>query len=209
MVNITEFSTLTQSNSFLQAISNIHGADPNLEHSVTFGKDANGNIAASPMSTGGPNNGTVNTNWPGAYADVHNHPSNKEPSEGDLYGIIGLSVSNVGWNTRMVSNKNDEMYALAVLDTAAAKIFRNNSFIINPTYGPILKDEIMTEYQNVSLYFQQQQYSKLYSDERALAYILDKYNTGVVLLKREGTTFKRLRTSAGSQNDTYLSNDCN
>ena len=109
----------------------------------------------------------------------------------------------------MVSNKNDEMYALAVLDTAAAKIFRNNSFIINPTYGPILKDEIMTEYQNVSLYFQQQQYSKLYSDERALAYILDKYNTGVVLLKREGTTFKRLRTSAGSQNDTYLSNDCN
>jgi hypothetical protein len=202
-------SALTQSNSFLQAISNIHGADPNLEHSVTFGKDANGNIAASPMSTGGPNNGTVNTNWPGAYADVHNHPSNKEPSEGDLYGIIGLSVSNVGWNTRMVSNKNDEMYALAVLDTAAAKIFRNNSFIINPTYGPILKDEIMTEYQNVSLYFQQQQYSKLYSDERALAYILDKYNTGVVLLKREGTTFKRLRTSAGSQNDTYLSNDCN
>ena len=188
---------------------NIHSANPALEHSVTFGKDATGNITASPMTTGGTTSGTVNTSWPNAFADVHNHPSNSEPSEGDLNMIIGLSRSRPGWNTRIVHNKNGEVYALVVVDTAAAWRFRSTSFTTNPVYGPVLNKEIRDTIQEVSIYFQGQGETRLYSNERALAYMLDKYNAGVILLKKEGATFRRLRTSTGSQNNTYISNDCN
>jgi hypothetical protein len=123
--------------------------------------------------------------------------------------IMGLYRSRPGWNTRIVSNRNGETYALVVVDTTAAKTFRNNNFIIDPLYGPIFSDEIFEKFKEVSGYFQQQGYHELYSDERALAYILDKYNSGVIFLKKEGATFKRLRTSTGPQNGTYDTNDCN
>ena len=206
---ISNVNALTQSNSFSQAAMNIHSANPALEHSVTFGKDATGNITASPMITGGPTTSTVDTNWPNAFADVHNHPSNSEPSEGDLYMIIGLSRSRPGWNTRIVHNKNGEVYALVVVDTAAAWRFRSNSYTTDSVYGPVLNTDIRDTIQEVSFYFRGQGETRLYSNERALAYMLDKYNAGVILLKKEGAAFRRLRTSTGSQNNTYIPNDCN
>jgi len=49
----------------------------------------------------------------------------------------------------------------------------------------------------------------MYISGYPLLCILDKYNSGVLLLKKEGSTFKRLRTSTGLQNGTFYSNDCN
>jgi hypothetical protein len=206
---INSLNTLFQNATVTNAIASIHAQDSTREHSISLGRDANGNITASSITSGGPSSGTVNTSWPGGFADVHNHPSNNEPSPGDLYMIMGLYRSRPGWNTRIVSNRNGETYALVVVDTTAAKTFRNNNFIIDPLYGPIFSDEIFEKFKEVSGYFQQQGYHELYSDERALAYILDKYNSGVIFLKKEGATFKRLRTSTGPQNGTYDTNDCN
>jgi len=205
---INSLNTLFQNSTVANAIASIHAQDPTIEHSISLGRDANGNITASSITPGGTHSGTVNTNWPGGFADVHNHPSNNEPSPGDLYMIMGLCRSKPGWNTKILSNRNGETYAFVVVDTAAAKTFRDNSFTINPTYGPVFSNEQFAKVQIVSEYFQQQGYSRVYSNERALAYILDKYNSGVILLKKEGTTFMRLRTSAGPQNGTYDSNDC-
>ena len=206
---INFLNTLLQDASVNNAIASIHAQNPAIEHSITLGRDANGNITTSSITPGGPSSGTVNTNWPGGFADLHNHPSNNEPSEGDLHEIIGLSRSRPGWNTRIVTNVNGETYALVVADTTAAKAFRNNNFTIDPVYGPLYSQGLFEKVEEVSNYFQQQQYPKLYADERALAYILDKYNSGVILLKKEGSTFKRLRTSTGPQNGTFYSNDCN
>lgn len=122
--------------------------------------------------------------------------------------IMGLCKSRPGWNTKILSNRNGKTYAFVVVDTAAAKTFRDNSFAINPTYGPVFSDVQNDEFQNVFGFYQQQIYSSRDSKERALAHILDKYNSGVILLKKEGTTFKRLRTTTGPQNGTYDSNDC-
>lgn len=56
------------------------------EHSVTFGKDMNNNINISPiLNTNGSNSGSVNSSWPGAFADLHNHPNDQPLSPGDLY----------------------------------------------------------------------------------------------------------------------------
>lgn len=201
-------NTLFQNSTVANAIASIHAQDPTIEHSISLGRDANGNITASSITPGGTHSGTVNTNWPGGFADVHNHPSNNEPSPGDLYMIMGLCKSRPGWNTKILSNRNGKTYAFVVVDTAAAKTFRDNSFAINPTYGPVFSDVQNDEFQNVFGFYQQQSYSSRDSKERALAYILDKYNSGVILLKKEGTTFKRLRTTTGPQNGTYDSNDC-
>lgn len=206
---ITSLNTLLQNATVANAIASIHAQDSTREHTISFGRDANGNITASSITPGGPSSGTVNTSWPGGFADVHNHPSKNEPSQGDLYMIMGLCRSRPGWNTRIVSNRNDETYAFVVVDTLAAKAFRDNNFTNDPLYGPVFSDEIFENFREVVEYFEQQGYPRVFSNERALAYILDKYTSGVILLKKEGATFKRLRTSAGPQNGTYDSNDCN
>ena len=206
---ITSLNTLLQNATVANAIASIHAQDSTREHTISFGRDANGNITASSITPGGPSSGTVNTSWPGGFADVHNHPSNNEPSPGDLYMIMGLCRSRPGWNTRIISSRNDETYAFVVVDTLAAKAFRDNNFTNDPLYGPVFSDVLFSKLEEVFYYFRQQGYPTVFSNERALAYILDKYTSGVILLKKEGATFKRLRTSAGPQNGTYDSNDCN
>jgi hypothetical protein len=202
-------NTLFQHATVANAIASIHAQDSTREYSISFGSDTNGDITASSITPGGPSSGTVNTSWPRGFADVHNHPSKNEPSPGDLYMIMGLCRSRPGWNTKIISNRNGETYALVVVDTTAAKTFRDNKFTIDSLYGPVFSNEIFEKFQEVFDYFRQQGYPRVFSNERALAYTLDKYNSGVILLKKEGATFKRLRTSAGPQNGTYDSNDCN
>ncbi len=69
------------------------------EHSVTFGKDASGNITTSPITPGGTSSGGVNSSWPGAFADLHNHPDNNAPYAGDLYGLITINNNHSGYDT--------------------------------------------------------------------------------------------------------------
>ena len=57
----------------------------------------------------------------------------------------------------------------------------------------------------------QQGYSNLISEERAMSYVLDKFNTGISLLKQDSNgNFKRLKTDENTSNGntTYTSNNC-
>lgn len=59
--------------------------------------------------------------------------------------------------------------------------------------------------------FIEQGVSNLVSEEKAMSYILDKYNTGIALLKQDiNGNFKRLITNENLSNGnaTYSTNNC-
>lgn len=205
-------TSLSQNSSFLGAKSNIQNENPNVEHSVVFGTDANGNITASPMtSCTSPSTCSVNTSWPGAFADLHNHPNDVPPSPGDMYNLIGVNNNHSGYNTRIVVTPDGSVYALVVLDLTAANTFKKNYPPINNGFGPDFPNEIFDKFEEVKIVFMKQGLSNLISEERAMSYVLDKYNTGIVLLKQDNIgNFKRLKTdeSTSNGNTTYTTNNC-
>ena len=52
-----------------------------------------GNITTSSITNGSGSAAGV-PNWPGAFADLHNHNDANPPSSGDLYGFIDRSNAN-------------------------------------------------------------------------------------------------------------------
>jgi hypothetical protein len=205
-------TTLSQNISYRNAKSNIQTANPNVENTVTFGKDVNGNVSASTMtSCTNPSNCTVNTNYPGGFADLHNHPSDLPPSPGDMYNLIGVNNNHSGYNTRMVVTPDGSVYALVVLDLAAANTFKNTYSAVDMGYGPDFPSEIYVKFDEVKDQFILQGLSLLIAEERALAYVLDLFNTGVALLKQDSNgSFKRLKTDGNTSNGktTYTSTNC-
>jgi hypothetical protein len=154
---------------------------------------------------------TVNTSWPGAFADLHNHPNDLPPSPGDMYNLIGVNNNHSGYNTRMVVTPDGSVFALVVLDLAAANTFKTNYPPVNIGYGPDFPTEIFDKFQEVKDVFMMQGFSNLISEERAMSYVLDKYNTGIALLKQDSNgNFKRLKTNESSSNGntTYTANNC-
>jgi len=201
-------TTLAQNSVYLAAKSNIQTASSdNLEHSVTFGKDASENITSSSMTTGTANSGTINTNWPGAFADLHNHPGNSPPSPGDFYGLITVNQNHSGYDTRFVVTADGSVYALLIIDPAAATTFVTNYPSQQvPGYSPEFPTAIIDEINEMKGFYGA-------TDEMAMAFILEKYNTGVALLKQNSNgSFKRLRTTEtidpNNGTKTYTANNC-
>lgn len=206
-------TTLSQNSSYTGAKSNIQGANPSVEHSVTFGTDANGNTTASSMtSCTSPSNCTVNTSWPGAFADLHNHPDDQPPSPGDLYGLVSINQNNNNYNTRMVITPDGSVFALVIIDINLASTFVSNypkEQIGN--YPPDFPDPIFTDFDNAKIQLQMQGFNNLIAEQMAMAFVLDKYNSGIALLKQDGNgNFKRLRTqeNTANGNTTYAANNC-
>lgn len=161
------------------------------EHSITFGKDGNNNIIASSVTTGGTSSGTVNTSFPGAFADIHNHNNDLPPSSGDIYGYIDLSKNNTSY-IRFVITLYDDVYAIALISPFSASKFNIDFPRVYPPQGtnfePEFPDEIKEEILQITGWGGA-------SEEMAIAYILEKYKSGLALLKQDSNgVFKMLRT---------------
>lgn len=203
---------LSQNSSYTSAKSSIQGTNPNVEHSVTFGTDVNGNTTASSVtSCTSPSTCTVNTNWPGAFADLHNHSNDLPPSPGDMYNLIGVNNNHSGYNTRMVVTPDGSVYALVILDLAVANAFKTAFPPVNIGYGPDFPSDIYVKFDEVKDQFMLQGLSPIIAEERAMSYVLDKYNTGIALLKQDSIgNFKRLKTDENTSNGNtiYTANNC-
>lgn len=206
-------TTLSQVPVYINAQNNIEQANQNVENSITFGKNSNGEITASPMiSCTDPSTCTVNSNWPGAFADLHNHTNNLPPSPGDMYNLIGINNNHSAYNTRLVLTPNGSLYALVIIDLNKANSFISANPPVNNGFGPDFSLTIYLSFDQVVDQFRQQGLSPLISEERAMAYILDKYNTGIVLLKQDSNgNFKRLKTDEATVNGNtiYTAQNCN
>jgi hypothetical protein len=188
--------------SYQAALINIKtafAADRN-EHCISFGKDTTGNIIASSISGGSATSGKVPA-VANAFADIHNHPDNLPPDAGDLYGLIRLLKNNPNYKTRFVVTVNGTVYALLVTNTATALAFTEKSPPQPPAFAggpPGLPVAITDEAREMK-------YRYNCTDEMVLAFILEKYNTGIALLKQQSDgIFKKLVTTVGkNENEIF------
>ncbi len=215
---ISKANNLSQNSSYTTALNDIQTAASNdmngvKEHAITFGKDASNNVTTSPMSnSGSTTNGTVNTNWPGGFADLHNHPNDIPPSPGDLYQLITVNQNHTGYDTRMVVTQSGAVYALVIIDLTAANSFLAENSPIDRGFGPDFSDVIYTVFDNVKDYsIGTLGFNNLIAEEMGMAFVLDKYSSGMALLKQDTNgNFIRLRTESNTinGNTTYTQNNC-
>jgi hypothetical protein len=162
--------------------------EPGREFTVAFGQDSLGEVVASGLEGGNKRSGVI-TALPFPVADMHNHPRNTPPSSGDLYGLISQNRKKGTYAVRFVLTSGNLMYALVITDSLAAHTFTKNYPPQQmPGYSPLFPDTVLQEYRDM-LY--------LYgtAEEAAMAFLLETYSTGVLLLKRYGNgPFLRLRT---------------
>lgn len=201
-------TTLASHTIFITAMQEIKAAFAQdlLEHSVSFASSENGDILSSPMSKGNAMNSSVPA-LPGAFADLHNHPRNIPPDAGDLYGLIDLNRNNNNYDTRFAVTQNGTIYALLITDVQAATVFNQHYPRVAPAFkgsSPTFPEALVDE-------FREMKYLYNCNDEMALAYILEKYNTGISLLKQTGKgSFKKLRTVAEIKGEqrSFTAADC-
>lgn len=186
-----------KSAAYLSAKNAILNQIDGLEHSITLGKDANGNITQAPMNIG--ENGVqvkVNTSWPGAFAAIHDHPNSTPVSAGDIYAAAKLAKINSNFTTSFVLIKG-ETYTISVTDITAA-----NAFVaVHPAdlkagYSPEFPDDVFNKMVEAGNRI------GLSNDARtkAIASVLDKYNSGITLMKQDnnGNFYPLKTTTTGS-----------
>lgn len=202
---VTTFSTnsiYTSSKSQIESAFSSDGA----EHDIAFGKDANGNIIRSVMTTGNDHTATVGV-VENRFTDLHNHKDNKPPSSGDIYGFIDISIQDPAFDKRYIVTANGTVYTLSITNRQAAIDFNNN----HQRQAPIGDNEPSFPENIVNEIDKMQGWGNA-NEEMAIAFILSKYNTGISILKENNNgDFKRLKTKEITDNNgnkTYQSNNC-
>jgi hypothetical protein len=202
--NATGFS---QSNIYSTAKANIQVAfsKDSLEHAISFGKDANGNNIISPISTGSGHSSELGT-VTNMFADIHNHPKGTPPSSGDLYGFISKAAENTLYETRYIVTTSGSVYALVIIDLKIARDFVTKyPKVSNPGYQPAFPDSLVDEFNKLKAFHAA-------TDEMAMAFILEKYNAGVALLKQdEKGNFMRINTKEATDPNglkIYVAENC-
>ena len=156
------------------------------EYGLVFGKDTAGNITASAARTSGLKNASSSdTDFPGAFADMHNHPGNTVPSAGDLYSLISINRRQASFDTRITVLGNGCAYAIMIFDPILAANFADR-YPPEQTSGfsPRFPDKLFLEFAELKSYFINiMGTERTMADEMATAYILDRYSTGVALLR--------------------------
>lgn len=196
---------------FLSATSHIQNASSDgLEHSITLGRDANGNMTQAPM-----NNGTsqylvlTNTSWPGAFAALHNHPGNTPLSSGDIYSSVKLGVKNSNFATTYILT-NGEVYAIVVTDLVAAQAFvQKYPSEQLPGYSPEFPTLILDQISDIRAKLGESTEART----SAIASVLNKYNSGISLIKQDSNgNFYPIMPEAITDmngNTIYTNKDCN
>lgn len=189
-VAATQFAKDSLFHFALVNIKTSYASDQN-EHCISFGKDAEGNLISSSISGGGATSGKV-PSITNSFADLHNHPNNLPPDAGDFYGLINMHKSNPNYKTRFVVTVNGTVYGLVVTNIANVLAF----FEKNPPQPPAFAGGPPGFPVPITDEAREMKYKHNCTDEMVLAFILEKYNTGVSLLKQYNDgTFKKLITT--------------
>ena len=202
-------TTNSKNTTFTNAKTSISGMNNNKENGVVFG-NVNGATQSTGLQTGGEHSITLTHSFSNPTGDLHNHTDNTPPSPGDVYSLINARNNFANYNTRYVTTPDGTIYALVVTDTDAMNTFLQNyppSITPNPSGGNYVNfpTDINNEYNDIYTFYNG-------TREMALAFTLDKYNSGIVLtkmksngdLKKIGTT----ETINSNGEKTYLNNNC-
>ena len=160
------------------------GLDGN-EYGVMFGKDSSDSVIISKISTNGARNSSpVNIGFPGAFADMHNHPGNTAPSAGDIYNLIKLNKDHPAFDTRFIILPNGKLYAIVITDREKADSFvKKYRPEQTPGFSPRFPEQQFNEFADLKSYLINiQNTDRTKADEIATAFMLNRYNSGVSLM---------------------------
>jgi hypothetical protein len=199
-----------QNSTFISTKSNIVIASSDgLEHSITLGRDANGNMTQSTIRTGGQNAVAVNTSWLGAFASLHNHPNNTQLSAGDIYLSVKLNTMDSNFTTSYILT-DGQLYAIVVTDLVSAQNFAaaypaDQLPGFNPEFPDVLFNQLQALVTTMG--------SSIDGKTKAIAYVLNQYNAGITLLKQnsigEFEPIKPEETINSDGTKSYITKPCN
>jgi hypothetical protein len=199
----TKATMITNSNigsEYRSALNSIIAASSDgLEHSITLGKNGWSQIIQSPMNTGGTHNVKVNTSLLGAFATIHNHPTVSPLSSGDIYTSVTLNTLCGGLETSFIVLPDGSTYAIVVTDLTASQNFvATYPADLVPGYNAEFPDFILDQIKAIET--SSMAFSSTEGKTQAISIILDKYNSGIKLMKQD---------SAGTFNTIYLEQTIN
>jgi hypothetical protein len=205
-------TALSKESNYISAKTSIQtAAADGFEHSITLGKDANGAITQAPMNSGTSQyKVATNTSWPGAFAALHNHPENTPLSSGDIYASVQLNEKSSNFTTTFVLT-NGEIYGIVVTNLAAAQDFvKTYPADQIPNYNPEFPTFIFDQIEAIQT--SDMTYTSIEGKTKAISIILDKYNSGITLLKQDSNgNFNPIKMEETVQNGNtiYTPKPCN
>jgi hypothetical protein len=171
------------------------------EKGFAFGKDSNGNYQAGPIENLGTNGGSLTLNNLGftVEGDFHNHNGPNTPScfsATDIYGFYDSHAAISSYNIKFVNGSDNSQYVLTITDQDAFDIFvltynLNTVDVFNQTTNPTgtnfwkKNTKIYKLFMEVAQYFFSKGETQNNSLSYGMAYVLKKFNVGVVLSKRQ------------------------
>jgi hypothetical protein len=154
----------------------------------------------------------------GSVAQAHTHPKDNyaAPSAIDFYTLANINGANMLFKSIYTIGYDGSEYNLFVEDANKLNSIKlqypRSTNVDTVSHGFIPTSIIGKEFYNVKQEFlKKQKFSEDDAYAYALAYILEAYDTGVRLLKKDGSTFKEMhatkRTNA-SGTIIYRASDC-
>lgn len=151
--------------------------------------------------------------------DVHTHTADTREgynvytgfSVGDIYSMFEASNTYSNYKGGIVIAYDGSEYLLAVNDRTKLLQFWNNSAndyanreLFKSGDGTVFKNkDTDDEYRDIRRYLESQTYSADNAHDYALSYLLDKYDTGLKISKKEKgeSSFKEMKTNTDSSNN--------
>lgn len=194
-------------------------AEPN-EWAVGIGQNTDGSYNVTSPKVGNVSNGTVPTPIGDYTADGHSHSNNYygSPSAEDFYSFLENIINYPKFNTRFVFGTSPlgslEIYALVITDKASAIDFLSKypktKNIDSVKHSFLEQGEVGIEYYDAYGYatlgiIDNSTSTEYDSKALAMAYILEKLNTGISLakmdnsgnLKKLNVTIEKIKDAAG------------
>lgn len=166
-----------------------------VEKTTTFGKNISGEIFSTSIVTGDEFSATPNFNISSPFALLHSHPNVSPPSNGDFYNLAKYANIYSTLNTSITIDNSGNMYSLLIVDRdKLSNFYTNNTKEIYDgikykkvtSFSPIaIEEQFNIQDQIVNAGFDNQDAIAM-----SLAMILEKYNTGVELLKSNNGKFE-------------------
>lgn len=180
-----------------------------------------GSYTASDLKEGKTGSATIAVNSSTIY-DIHTHTDDKREgynvytgfSVGDIYGTFEASNTYNNYKGSIVISYDGSEYLLAVDDRSKLLQFWGNMAnreLFKSGDNTIFKNKGMDdEYRDIRRYLESQKYSNDDAHDYALSYLLDKYNTGLKISKKEKGTdsFKETKTTQDTKTKEYKPSIC-
>lgn len=197
-------TTVSKSVIFKSTLEEIKKYNDNIEHGVVFGK-VNGKIVSTKIQDGTSNNLSLQNSFSEPIATLHSHSGNHPPSSGDVYDLIKSNLSNESQNTSYVVTSEGVSYALIITNSKDAEDFLKKypPKQTQPNMSPNFPGQMFIDLDDIT-------FDGSASMQMGLAYVLDKYNTGVALTKMDSNgNFFKLNPVKNIDDGKYYQSNCN